>query len=151
MKTAHKRSQPRKHRRRNRVFGVRRCELDYRRQHSGGRWVEAATSTVRSAWRRRRAKAGKSWRRTTPNQNQTIVLEAFDTLFNQRDYTTAEWFGSPNYIQLSAHIALGVSACSISSKASHQRCGAPPSRTATEPGGFHCFHLSTLQVSAERG
>jgi predicted SnoaL-like aldol condensation-catalyzing enzyme len=40
-------------------------------------------------------------------QNKTIVLKAFDTLFNKRDYTAAEQFWSPNYIQHSAHIAPG--------------------------------------------
>jgi SnoaL-like domain len=37
----------------------------------------------------------------------SLVLEAFDTLFNQRDYETAERFWSPNYIQHSAHIEPG--------------------------------------------
>jgi len=45
--------------------------------------------------------------KTTPDQNKAIVLEAFDTLFNRRDYATAERFWSPNYIQHSAHIAPG--------------------------------------------
>jgi predicted SnoaL-like aldol condensation-catalyzing enzyme len=36
-----------------------------------------------------------------------IVLNAFDTLFNQRDYAAAERFWSPRYIQHSAHIAPG--------------------------------------------
>jgi predicted SnoaL-like aldol condensation-catalyzing enzyme len=34
-----------------------------------------------------------------------FVLEAFDTLFNKRDYTAAEKFWSPHYIQHRAHIA----------------------------------------------
>src|SRR6201993_759961 len=46
-------------------------------------------------------------RRTTPEQNKALVLKAFDTLFNKRDYATAERFWSPNYIQHSAHIAPG--------------------------------------------
>jgi predicted SnoaL-like aldol condensation-catalyzing enzyme len=45
--------------------------------------------------------------RTTPEQNKARVLEAFDTLFNKRDYTAAERFWSPKYIQHSAHIAPG--------------------------------------------
>ncbi|HEX4151841.1 MAG TPA: nuclear transport factor 2 family protein [Steroidobacteraceae bacterium] len=45
--------------------------------------------------------------KTTPEQNKTLVLKAFDTLFNQRDYSTAERFWSPDYIQHSAHIAPG--------------------------------------------
>src|SRR2546427_11534318 len=35
------------------------------------------------------------------------VLDAFDTLFNKRDYAAAERFWSPKYIQHSAHIAPG--------------------------------------------
>jgi predicted SnoaL-like aldol condensation-catalyzing enzyme len=45
--------------------------------------------------------------KTTPEQNKALVLEAFDTLFNKRDYATAERFWSPEYIQHSAHIAPG--------------------------------------------
>lgn len=45
--------------------------------------------------------------RTSPEQNKAIVLEAFDTLFNKRDYTAAERFWSDHYIQHSAHIAPG--------------------------------------------
>lgn len=39
--------------------------------------------------------------------NKSLVLEAFDTLFNKRDYVAAERFWSPDYIQHSAHIAPG--------------------------------------------
>jgi predicted SnoaL-like aldol condensation-catalyzing enzyme len=45
--------------------------------------------------------------KTTPEQNRAIVLKAFDTLFNKRDYAAAERFWSPKYIQRSAHIAPG--------------------------------------------
>ena len=34
-------------------------------------------------------------------------MQAFDTLFNKRDYAAAEKFWSPQYIQHSAHIAPG--------------------------------------------
>jgi predicted SnoaL-like aldol condensation-catalyzing enzyme len=44
---------------------------------------------------------------TTPAQNKALVLEAFDTLFNRRDYEAAERFWSERYIQHSAHIAPG--------------------------------------------
>jgi predicted SnoaL-like aldol condensation-catalyzing enzyme len=40
-------------------------------------------------------------------RNKAIVLEAFDTLFNKRDYTAARRFWSDHYIQHSAHIAPG--------------------------------------------
>src|ERR1700734_3163491 len=40
-------------------------------------------------------------------RNKAIVLEAFETLFNRRDYEAAERFWSPDYIQHSAHIAPG--------------------------------------------
>ena len=39
--------------------------------------------------------------------NKAMVIEAFDTLFNKRDYAAAEKFWSPNYIQHSAHISPG--------------------------------------------
>jgi predicted SnoaL-like aldol condensation-catalyzing enzyme len=45
--------------------------------------------------------------KTTPAQNKALVLEAFDTLFNRRDYHAAERFWSDRYIQHSAHIAPG--------------------------------------------
>ena len=40
-------------------------------------------------------------------RNKAIVLEAFDTLFNKRDYAAAKRFWSDRYIQHSAHIAPG--------------------------------------------
>jgi predicted SnoaL-like aldol condensation-catalyzing enzyme len=45
--------------------------------------------------------------KTTPEQNRALVMKAFDTLFNNRDYAAAERFWSPDYIQHSAHIAPG--------------------------------------------
>ncbi|MGO9232562.1 MAG: ester cyclase [Methylocella sp.] len=44
---------------------------------------------------------------TSQEKNRALVLEAFETLFNKRDYAAAERFWSPNYIQHSAHIAPG--------------------------------------------
>jgi predicted SnoaL-like aldol condensation-catalyzing enzyme len=44
---------------------------------------------------------------TTPEQNKALVLKAFDTLFNNRDYAAAERLWSPHYIQHSAHIEPG--------------------------------------------
>jgi predicted SnoaL-like aldol condensation-catalyzing enzyme len=41
------------------------------------------------------------------DRNKALVLEAFDTLFNKRDYAAAERFWSANYIQHSAHIEPG--------------------------------------------
>jgi predicted SnoaL-like aldol condensation-catalyzing enzyme len=45
--------------------------------------------------------------RTVEEANKALVLEAFDTLFNKRDYEAAERFWSSNYIQHSAHIPPG--------------------------------------------
>jgi predicted SnoaL-like aldol condensation-catalyzing enzyme len=45
--------------------------------------------------------------RTAPEQNKALVLTAFDTLFNKRDYQAAARFWSENYIQHSAHIEPG--------------------------------------------
>jgi predicted SnoaL-like aldol condensation-catalyzing enzyme len=44
---------------------------------------------------------------TIQEKNKALVLEAFDTLFNRRDYAAAARFWSPGYIQHSAHIAPG--------------------------------------------
>ena len=41
------------------------------------------------------------------DKNKALVLEAFDTLFNKRNYVAAEKFWSPDYIQHSAHIEPG--------------------------------------------
>jgi len=44
---------------------------------------------------------------TTLDKNKVLVREAFETLFNKRDYAAAERFWSSDYIQHSAHIAPG--------------------------------------------
>jgi len=44
---------------------------------------------------------------STAQRNKAFVLEAFETLFNRKDFVAAEKFWSPNYIQHSAHIAPG--------------------------------------------
>jgi len=44
---------------------------------------------------------------TSPEQNKALVLNAFDTLFNKRDYEAAARFWSENYIQHSSHIEPG--------------------------------------------
>jgi predicted SnoaL-like aldol condensation-catalyzing enzyme len=45
--------------------------------------------------------------KTTEESNKELVLEAFDTLFNKRDYKAAERYWSADYIQHSAHIQPG--------------------------------------------
>ena len=45
--------------------------------------------------------------KTIEETNKQLVLDAFDVLFNRRDYKAAERFWSPKYIQHSAHIAPG--------------------------------------------
>ena len=44
---------------------------------------------------------------STQDRNKALVLEAFDLLFNKRDYAAAEKYWSPSYIQHSAHIEPG--------------------------------------------
>ena len=44
---------------------------------------------------------------TSPQQNKALVLKAFETLFNKRDYVAAERLWSDAYIQHSAHIPSG--------------------------------------------
>jgi predicted SnoaL-like aldol condensation-catalyzing enzyme len=53
------------------------------------------------------ASTGEAMSNSSPERNKAIVLEAFETLFNKRDYVAAERFWSPNYIQHSAHIPPG--------------------------------------------
>jgi predicted SnoaL-like aldol condensation-catalyzing enzyme len=43
----------------------------------------------------------------TADQLRALVPEAFDTVFDKRDYPAADRFWSPNYIQHSAHIEPG--------------------------------------------
>lgn len=45
--------------------------------------------------------------RTTQEKNKTLLIEGFNTLFNERDFAGAEKYWSPNYIQHSAHIEPG--------------------------------------------
>jgi predicted SnoaL-like aldol condensation-catalyzing enzyme len=45
--------------------------------------------------------------RAIEEKNKQLVLQAFDTLFNRRDYAAAERYWSPGYIQHSAHIGPG--------------------------------------------
>jgi predicted SnoaL-like aldol condensation-catalyzing enzyme len=49
---------------------------------------------------------------TTPEQNKALVLEAFEALFNKRDYEAASRFWSDNYLQHSAHIEPVAKGCS---------------------------------------
>ena len=44
---------------------------------------------------------------STLQRNKKFVLEAFETLFNRKDFVAAEKFWSAHYIQHSAHIAPG--------------------------------------------
>ena len=44
---------------------------------------------------------------TTEEKNKALVLEAFDTLFNKRDFAAASRFWATEYIQHSAHIPPG--------------------------------------------
>jgi predicted SnoaL-like aldol condensation-catalyzing enzyme len=44
---------------------------------------------------------------TTEEKNKALVLEAFDALFNKRDFETAKRFWAAGYIQHSAHIPPG--------------------------------------------
>jgi len=44
---------------------------------------------------------------TIGSKNKALVLEAFETLFNKRDYLVAQRYWSPDYIQHSAHIEPG--------------------------------------------
>ncbi len=45
--------------------------------------------------------------KTNPVQNKELVLQAFDTLFNKRDYKAAERYWPSNYIQHSTLVQSG--------------------------------------------
>ena len=79
----------------SRVLGFGQGALDHRCQYPCGRWIKAL------------GEADVAMNRTVESKNKALVLEAFDTLFNKRDYAAAEKFWSPHYIQHSAHIAPG--------------------------------------------
>ena len=44
-----------------------------------------------------RTRSSEITRPGSGSYNKALVLEAFDTLFNKRDYAAAERFWSPNY------------------------------------------------------
>ena len=60
---------------------------------------------------------------TTQEKNKALVLEAFDTLFNKRDYAAAEKYWSPDYIQHSAHIEPGRDGLFNLIRSAPARCG----------------------------
>src|ERR1700738_1368233 len=57
--------------------------------------------------RHSRGRRIKTMSQTKQERNKALVLEAFDTLFNKRDYVAAERYWAPTYIPHSAHIAPG--------------------------------------------
>src|SRR5262249_20353074 len=74
------------------------------------------TATITNKWHAGEQKAsgtevlvywGNKMPGTIASKNKALVLEAFDTLFNKRDYAAAARFWSPHYIQHSAHIEPG--------------------------------------------
>jgi predicted SnoaL-like aldol condensation-catalyzing enzyme len=61
----------------------------------------------RSSWLKSQLLQGNTMSKSREEKNKSIVLEAFETLFNKRDYRNALNFWSPKYIQHSAHIPPG--------------------------------------------
>ena len=58
---------------------------------------------------------------TIQERNKALVLEAFDILFNKRDYQAVERYWSPNYIQHSAILPRAGAAFLTSSRACRRR------------------------------
>src|SRR6202171_6345764 len=83
-----------------RVSCVRCGALDHGSEYPGRRWVETLRFTE-STWQK------ESSMKTTEENNKKLVLDAFDTLFNKRDYAAAARYWSPHYIQHSNHIEPG--------------------------------------------
>jgi predicted SnoaL-like aldol condensation-catalyzing enzyme len=63
--------------------------------------------TLTDREKRRSASKESEMTQAIEETNKAFVLEAFETLFNKRDYAAAEHFWSPSYIQHSAHIPPG--------------------------------------------
>ena len=59
--------------------------------------------------------------RTIEDRNKALVLEAFETLFNTKDFVAAEKFWSSNYIQTALIFYLGATASSVWSRAPQPR------------------------------
>jgi hypothetical protein len=70
------------------------------------RWIMEARIPVDGGWNSL-GKKGISMERKTEENNKELVLEAFDAVFNRRDYVAAERYWSPHCIQHSAHIDPG--------------------------------------------
>src|SRR5712692_7935730 len=64
-------------------------------------------STLIVSTQSRSAPGAERMNQSREAKNKALVLEAFETLFNKRDYAAAERFWSPDDIQHSAHIAPG--------------------------------------------
>ncbi len=60
-------------------------------------------------------------KQTIEDKNKALVLKAFDTLFNKRDYTAAEGFWSATILNTALISRLAVTVSSTSSRASRQR------------------------------
>ena len=76
---------------------------------------------------------------TKQERNKALVLEAFDTLFNKRDYVAALRYWSPHYIQHSAHIAPGRKGLFELVKAAPPTLKYEPGLVVAE-GGFVILH-----------
>jgi hypothetical protein len=59
--------------------------------------------------------------KSTPEQNKSLALKAFDTLFNKRDYAPQNDSGRRTTFSTALISHSGATVCSISSRASRQR------------------------------
>jgi hypothetical protein len=86
---------------------------------------------------------------TTSEQNKALVLEAFDTLFNKRDYAIAERFWSPDYFSTEPISHPVVRVFSISSRAFRQRCSVEADRFTA--AASHVIKVLMNEVRFEEG
>ena len=84
---------------------------------------------------------------STVSKNKALVLEAFNTLFNKRDYAAAERFWSSNYVQHSAHIEPGREGLFNLIKASPPSLKYEPGVVVAD-GDFVIVHGRFLRTSA---
>jgi predicted SnoaL-like aldol condensation-catalyzing enzyme len=86
---------------------------------------------------------------TKQEKNKALVLEAFDTLFNKRDYASALRYWSPDYIQHSAHIAPGCEGLFNLIKSLPPTLKYEPGTVVAEHGRFSGFGAPANWIAAD--
>src|SRR5580704_9595917 len=81
-------------------------------------------------------------------RNKALVVEAFDTLFNRRDFEAAERYWSPDYVQHSAGIGQGRDGLFALVRSVHRRY---ESALAVAEGDYVMVQDASAEVGGRRG